>query len=115
MKSIDDIKRTLPFVLQIVPGTFGSEVSVNGKKGTVVVGFDEAGYEHVSFSAFNQKNPSWDDMCVLKDMFWEAEEEVYQIMPKKSEYVNIKKNCLHLWRPKNGKTLNDLVKGERND
>ena len=48
-------------------------------------------------------------MCELKDMFFDDEEEAYQIMPKKSEYVNLKDNCLHLWRPSNGKTLNDLI------
>jgi hypothetical protein len=26
-------------------------------------------------------------MCVLKDVFWGEEEEVYQIHPKKSEYT----------------------------
>ena len=38
-------------------------------------------------------------MCVLKDVFWGGEEEVYQIHPKKSEYVNAIDNCLHLWKP----------------
>ncbi len=37
------------------------------------------------------------------------EEEAYQIMPKHSKYVNLKENCLHIWRPSNGKRLDDLV------
>lgn len=39
------------------------------------------------------------------------EEEAYQIHPKKSEYVNVQENCLHLWKPV-GHELGELVKGE---
>lgn len=52
--------------------------------------------------------PTWDDMCVLKDIFFDDEEEVYQIHPKKSEYVNLSENCLHLWEPI-GHELGELV------
>lgn len=77
---------------------------------TFVSGRDEAGYEHVSISPVHKfRVPSWDDMCELKDIFFDDEEEVYQIHPPKSHYVNIQENCLHLWRPVNGKTLNDLA------
>lgn len=41
-------------------------------------------------------------MSVVKDMFFEEEEAVMQLHPKKSEYVNNHPNCLHLWRPTNG-------------
>ena len=47
-------------------------------------------------------------MCVLKDVFWGEDEEVYQIHPKKREYVNVVDNCLHLWKPI-GHELNELV------
>lgn len=52
--------------------------------------------------------PTWNDMCALKDMFFKDDEEVYQIHPKKSEYVNVIENCLHLWKPI-GHELNELV------
>ena len=78
---------------------------------TCVYGRNEYGFEHVSVTPVHQfRIPSWDDMAELKNIFWDDEEEVYQIMPKKSEYVNVVKNCLHLWRPCNGKTLNDLAR-----
>ena len=49
---------------------------------------------------------------MLKDVFFEDEEEAYQIHPKKSEYVNAVENCLHLWKPK-GHEINELIsKGE---
>lgn len=68
----------------------------------------EGGMEHVSVSPKKQfRIPSWDDMCALKDIFFADEEEVYQIHPKKSEYVNMVGNCLHLWKPKD-RELNDL-------
>ena len=62
---------------------------------------DDNGWEHVSVSPLDiDVLPSWNDMCFVKDMFWEDEEEVLQIHPKKSEYVNVMPNCLHLLRPK---------------
>lgn len=50
-------------------------------------------------------------MCVLKDIFFGEEEEVYQIHPKKSRHVNCVENCLHLWKPI-GHEIDELVKRE---
>ena len=73
----------------------------------------EDGMEHVSVSPKKQfRMPSWDDMCVLKDIFFEDEEEAYQIHPKKSQYVNAVENCLHLWKPK-GHEIDELTKLEK--
>lgn len=67
---------------------------------SVMFGENEDGWEHVSVSPKHKyKTPTWDDMCALKDIFFDDEEEVYQIHPKKSEYVNLSENCLHLWKP----------------
>lgn len=66
---------------------------------------DRSGHaiEHVSVSHRNEKiMPSWDEMCAIKDMFFEKEEECVQIHPKHSEYVNMVSNCLHIWHPVNG-------------
>ena len=38
-------------------------------------------------------------MCKIKELFFEDEEVVMQLHPKKSEYVNNHEHCLHLWRP----------------
>lgn len=57
------------------------------------------GWEHVSVAPFNGNNPTWDDMCFIKDLFWEETDCVVQYHPPKSDYVNVKENCLHLWRP----------------
>lgn len=58
-----------------------------------------AGWEHVSICDWNGIDPSWTEMCELKDLFWSDEEAVIQIHPPKSEYVNNLEHCLHLWKP----------------
>ena len=37
----------------------------------------------------------------IKMLFWDQEDEVLQFFPPQSEYINVHKNCLHLWRPIN--------------
>lgn len=66
-----------------------------------IIASDGMGWEHISISHMvKTKLPSWTTMCILKDMFFEPEEVVMQLHPKKSEYVN-NYQCLHLWRPIN--------------
>ena len=73
-------------------------IVLNGRQGTVCFSYG-GGWEHVSVALFGGKTPSWNDMCALKDMFWNNEECVVQFHPPKSEYVNNVENCLHLWKP----------------
>ena len=80
---------------------------------SVIWSDNEEGWEHVSVSPLKQFNvPTWKDMCVVKDTFFNDEEEAYQIHPKKSCYVNCVENCLHLWKPK-GHEIDELVKESR--
>lgn len=65
-----------------------------------VIASNGMGWEHVSVSN-NQRIPSWEVMCKIKEMFFEDEEVVIQYHPKKSEYVNNHPKCLHLWKPIN--------------
>lgn len=61
---------------------------------------DGFGWQHVSVSVEgSHKPPSWDTMCMIKDLFWDAEDWVVQFHPAKSQYVNNHPGCLHLWRP----------------
>lgn len=55
------------------------------------------GWEHVSVSCKN-RCPTWDEMCLVKEMFWSDDETVIQFHPKHSEYVNHHPYCLHLWK-----------------
>ena len=66
----------------------------------VAIASDGLGWDHVSVST-KGRTPTWEEMCFVKDLFFDEEESVFQIHPKRSEYVNFHKYCLHLWRPQN--------------
>ena len=66
-----------------------------------IIASDGWGWDHVSVSTPNG-TPAWVDMCAIKDLFWEAEETVIQFHPKRSEYVNLCGNALHLWKKQGG-------------
>lgn len=72
-------------------------LKVNGSPVTVIAS-DGMDWEHVSVSHSN-RIPSWETMCKIKEMFFEDDEVVMQLHPKKSEYINNCEYCLHLWRP----------------
>ncbi len=55
-------------------------------------------WEHVSVS-LPSRCPTWLEMCLVKDLFWEPEECVMQLHPPRSQWVNNHPHCLHLWRP----------------
>ena len=58
------------------------------------------GWEHVSVTLKDSTaTPSWENMCYIKNLFWDAEDVVIQYHPKQSEYINLHPGCLHLWRP----------------
>jgi len=60
---------------------------------------DQSGWEHVSVSLDRNRCPTWDEMCFVKSLFWDDDDCVIQFHPPKSDYVNIHKYVLHLWRP----------------
>lgn len=69
-------------------------------KDFIVIASDGLEWEHVSVSIKNvDRCPKWNEMCKIKEMFFEDEEVVMQLHPKKTEYVNIHNYTLHLWRP----------------
>ncbi len=82
----------------------GERIAIVGKihfirwKGTVI--FDNGeGVEHVSISPSSTNIiPNWYELVELKRIFWRPDEEAIQFIPKDSEYVNVMKNCLHLWK-----------------
>lgn len=58
-------------------------------------------WEHVSVTVVHptmQRTPSWEEMCAIKDLFWEKHDCVVQYHPPSDKYVNQHPLCLHLWR-----------------
>jgi len=77
-------------------------IPFRGRKLEVVSSIDrdeDKQWEHVSVVVRgSSKCPDWDTMCFVKQLFWDSEDEVIQIHPKKSCYINLHNGCLHLWR-----------------
>ena len=99
MRNLDEIKKN-PLLRHIEPYPSGihAEIHVGGWDGSIIF-TNNAGWEHCSIAPyFKRIIPDWDAMCKIKKIFWEDEEAVIQVHPRKSEYVNNLGNCLHLWR-----------------
>lgn len=103
----------VPEKYRIVTGRMASNAS-NGNNGffcfksnhpgrlLMIIASDGLGWEHVSVHAERGKElatPYWDEMNQVKDLFWDDEDVVMQLHPKKSQYVNLHPCTLHLWRP----------------
>lgn len=70
----------------------------------ICIASKEMGWDHVSISVKTYgmreagRCPIWEEMSMIKDMFFDTEECVVQYHPPDSEYVNNHPHCLHLWR-----------------
>lgn len=77
-------------------------IPFRGRKLEVISSVDEDNgvmWEHVSVVVRGvNKCPDWATMCFVRQLFWDDEDEVIQIHPKRSRYVNAHNTCLHLWR-----------------
>lgn len=65
---------------------------------------DGLGWEHCSVTVAPLRKeatrcPTWDEMCWVKDQFWNKDEVVIQYHPAESDYVSCHEFCLHLWKP----------------
>jgi hypothetical protein len=83
--------------------SFGNNGAFQIPRGTdgkyfLVIASDGEGWEHVSVS-LPSRTPTWDEMCMIKKLFFEEDEAVVQFHPPKQDYVNNHQHCLHLWRP----------------
>ena len=116
MKNFEQVKQDKR-VKKTYPGFMGigyaGEIELKGERSTFIfiASIDGEKMEHVSvhINGSTKKTPSWEQMCQIKDIFWDDEEEVHQIHPKKSEYISgvgdgkgTLENILHLWRPVGG-------------
>jgi hypothetical protein len=100
MRTIEDIKSNprLKIIREGFDGLAAYLVHPKYKFGAVgIIASWGGGWEHVSVSLKN-RCPTWDEMCMVKDIFWGDEECVVEFHPPKSEYVNTYPHCLHLWK-----------------
>ena len=73
-----------------------------GRREFCIIASDGMGWEHVSVHIYECKRsrtPNWEEMCHIKNLFWDTEDVVMQIHPRHSNYVNTHPHVLHLWRP----------------
>jgi hypothetical protein len=64
-----------------------------------VIASDGEGWDHVSVIIKGvNRTPRWDEMCMIKDLFFHPDEVAVQFHPKESDYINVHPYCLHLWR-----------------
>jgi hypothetical protein len=83
----------------VIPLPFARPI---GRCALFCVASDQLGWEHVSVTFVQGKRkaiPTWEQMSLVKDTFWGADDVVVQYHPQKSEYVNLSPHTLHLWRP----------------
>jgi hypothetical protein len=78
-------------------GAFRIKLKPGGSVLLVIAGAG-LGWDHVSAS-LKHRCPTWEEMCAVKDLFFEPEETVMQLHPPKDAHVNNHPFCLHLWRP----------------
>ena len=100
MRPIDEIKTNhrLMIVQEADDGFAAYLVHPNYKPHAVgIIASWGGGWEHVSIS-LKKRCPTWDEMCMIKDIFWGEEECVVEYHPPKSQYVSIHPYCLHLWK-----------------
>ena len=105
MRTLEEVKKAPQYLyckpLGIHDILCGKLKLSTGVECSFCAGWNEDGMEHVSIELYARRLPTWNEMCEVKDIFWNDEEQVVQIHPKKSEYINLTE-ALHLWRPVDG-------------
>lgn len=100
MKELEEIKANQRLTdIAIAPDGIAGNIHMDGWRGSVMASWG-GGWDHVSVAPRRLVNvPSWEDMCIIKDIFFRDDETVVQYHPRADRYVNVMPNCLHLWRP----------------
>ena len=80
-------------------GRFFLPSPVAGRTLCVIAASGE-GWDHVSVSLKGStRTPTWEEMCRIKELFFEDNETVMQLHVPRADHVNYHPGCLHLWRP----------------
>ncbi len=101
MKKIEEIRKTPNLIIEAETendGLGGKYYDKINNKWLNFIFSYQMGWEHLSVS-MPSKTPSWDQMCMMKDIFWNKDEACVQYHPKEEDYVNMHPHCLHIWKP----------------
>lgn len=101
MKSIEEIKKTPNLFIEAETkndGMGGKYYDKYTGKWLNFIFSYQMGWEHLSVS-MPSRTPTWDQMCIMKDIFWNKNEACVEYHPREEDYVNNHKHCLHIWRP----------------
>lgn len=88
------------FIVQASDGSGWEHASVSLLKEETTIVKQSKG-NHVKRSQFVivERCPTWEEMCYIKDLFWQETDMVMQYHPAKEDYISMHPYCLHLWRP----------------
>ncbi len=83
-------------------GSYSIPAMTKGERLYVICSNDD-GWDHVSVSVQtrirrSKRCPTWEEMAMIKEMFWDDDEAVFQLHPPKEENVSMQDFCLHLWK-----------------
>lgn len=101
MKNIEEIKKTPNLFIEAETKNVGMGGKYydkyTGKWLNFIFSY-QMGWEHLSVS-MPSRTPTWGQMCIMKDIFWNKNEACVEYHPREEDYVNNHKHCLHIWRP----------------
>lgn len=99
MKSISEVKSNPRFVIKAEgeDGFMAFLVKPYREGQVTIIASWSGGWEHVSVG-MKHRCPTWEEMCIVKNLFWDENECVVQFHPPKKDYVNCHPYVLHLWK-----------------
>ena len=103
MKTLEEIRKIRNLNIITIDETDGFASiwydPLTGKGYSIIMSWG-GGWEHLSVNPLkNDKTPTWDFMCRMKEMFFNDDEACVEYHPRKQDYVNNMPHCLHIWRP----------------
>lgn len=69
-----------------------------------VIASDGLGWDHVSVS-LKHRIPNYEEMEFVRRLFFRDDETVMQLSVPTKDHVNCHPNCLHWWRPNDGREI----------
>lgn len=72
-----------------------------------VLASDGGGWDHVSVS-LPHRCPTWEEMELVRSLFFRDDECVMQLSVPRSENVNTHNYCLHWWRPQTAQEIAEV-------